>query len=406
MPYKPTIKLFFFSLILAFYSCPVLGEPNPTFNTELQNIGNSKRAISEKDLLDAAIYSNRGSVGTSQKQWNAALQDLNRAIELNPNFARAYMNRGSLYGLLERWDDALIDFDRAIELDPKLLPPYVYRGYIYGFKQEFESALQDLDRAVSLDEQNSTAYYIRATVYQKQKQWDNALQDINRAIEIDPDSAEHYILRGNLYNNQFDEIDKAGADYNQAISLAPDSSKTSLARGIFYTQQEDWDLALKDLNRSLKLDSQNPEAYFSRGNVYALQERWDQATEDYERALELNPNNFQLQSNLRNLQQRQTTGETNIGETNFDKSYAYNSDGVNHAFKQEFTEALEDFNKAIALNQEDAQIYFNRANVYLEQSKWQEALKDYDLVMKLNPQLSHTAYFNRAGIYNMNRGGH
>lgn len=362
MPCKSIIKLFLFSFILAFYSCPVLGEPNSTSNNESQNMDNSEQAISEKDLL------------------NAALEDLNRAIELNPNFAKAYMNRGSLYGLLERWDDALLDFNRAIELDPKLVPSYVYRGYIFGFRTEFESALQDLDQAVSLDEQNSTTYYIRATVYQKQKQWDNALQDINRAIEIDPNSAEHYILRGNLYSNYLAQIDKAETDYNQAISLEPDLSKTSLARGVFYTQQENWDLALKDLNHSIKLNSQNAQAYFSRGNVYALQERWEEATKDYERALELNPNDFQFQSNLRDLQQRQTTDETNL-----EQSSAYNSDGVNHAFKQEFAEALEDFNKAIALNQQDAQLFFNRANVYLKQSKWQEALNDYDLVMKLDP---------------------
>ncbi|MGD1920351.1 MAG: tetratricopeptide repeat protein [Pleurocapsa sp.] len=166
MQHKRTIKLIFFAFTLASYSYPLLSEPNQTSDIEvLQNTKNPEQIIDEQDLLNAAIYSNRGSVGISQKQWNTALKDLNRAIELDPNFARAYMNRGLLYSILKRWDDALKNFNRAIELYPKYFPTYIYRGYIYGFKQEFESAIRDLNQAVSLNEQNATAYYVRATVY-------------------------------------------------------------------------------------------------------------------------------------------------------------------------------------------------------------------------------------------------
>ncbi len=57
--------------------------------------------------------------------------------------------------------------------------------------------------------------------------------------------------------------------------------------------------------------------------------------------------------------------------------------------------------RAIALDPESAGIYFNRANVYLEQSKREQALEDLNRAIELNPQLSKIAYYNRAGIYNM-----
>ena len=60
------------------------------------------------------------------KQYDDALADLNRALELNPRFQGSVMAlRGKIYGLMERYDDALADFTRGGELD---LDP----GYAWG----------------------------------------------------------------------------------------------------------------------------------------------------------------------------------------------------------------------------------------------------------------------------------
>lgn len=112
----------------------------------------------------------------------------------------------------------------------------------------------------------------------------------------------------------------------------------------------------------------------------------------------LKDNHFQVRANLEDLQQ-QGIDATNIAPADLQQSVKYNSNGLAHALKQEFTEALEDFN--IALNSEDARIYFNRANVYLEQSQRQLALEDLNRAIALDPQLSERTYYNRAGIYNM-----
>ena len=126
---------------------------------------NSELEISYEDLLNAAIYNNRGSISGVKEEWNSALQDFNRAIELDPNLPEAYLNRGLLYTTLEQWDNALQDFDRAIEIKPELDTTYIYRGYIYGLQKNFDKALTDLDRAISLDEQNSHAYHVRSGIY-------------------------------------------------------------------------------------------------------------------------------------------------------------------------------------------------------------------------------------------------
>lgn len=158
MSYQLIVKLTIFALIFTFASCPILSEPNQTSNTESQHLQDSEQEISQVDLLNAAVYSNRGNIRRIKKQWNTALEDFNRAIELNPNMAEIYISRGLLYAVLERWDDALKDFNRAIKINPNSNVIYIYRGYIYGLQQEFDHALFDLNKAISLDEQNSQAY--------------------------------------------------------------------------------------------------------------------------------------------------------------------------------------------------------------------------------------------------------
>ena len=56
------------------------------------------------------------------KDYDAALRELDLAIEYDPGFARAHNNRGVVYAALGRMDEAAIEFERALALDPKLAP--------------------------------------------------------------------------------------------------------------------------------------------------------------------------------------------------------------------------------------------------------------------------------------------
>ena len=65
--------------------------------------------------------------------YDRAMEDYNRAISLDLDFAMAYVNRGNLYA--EMWPPeyakALKDFNHAIKLDDKDAMAYNNRGILY-----------------------------------------------------------------------------------------------------------------------------------------------------------------------------------------------------------------------------------------------------------------------------------
>ncbi len=92
-----------------------------------------------------------------------ALDDLNRAIDMNPRNAEAYCLRGFIKSrsCVKGEKQAIEDFNRAIEIDPVYAEAYCNRGDAKVFHGDYKKAIEDLTRAVELDPEYGEAYKIR-----------------------------------------------------------------------------------------------------------------------------------------------------------------------------------------------------------------------------------------------------
>ncbi|MEH1841047.1 MAG: tetratricopeptide repeat protein, partial [Nostoc sp.] len=156
------------------------------------------RAIELDPKYDWAIAS-RGQTYRSMKRYPEALEDFDCAIELNPKLDWAIANRGQTYRLMERYPQALEDFDRAIELDPKYDWAIASRGETYRLMERYPQALEDFDRAIELNPKSDWAIASRGETYRSMKQYTEALQDFDRAIELNPKSDWAIASRGQTY---------------------------------------------------------------------------------------------------------------------------------------------------------------------------------------------------------------
>ena len=62
------------------------------------------------------------------KQYERAIQDFDKAIQLNPNYDKAYNNRGGAFYNLGQYARAVQDFGKALELKPDYADAYEMLG--------------------------------------------------------------------------------------------------------------------------------------------------------------------------------------------------------------------------------------------------------------------------------------
>jgi clan AA aspartic protease (TIGR02281 family) len=99
-----------------------------------QSILDYTEAIST-DSTDAYYYYNRGIAKASMRNYNGAIEDLSKAIEIEPRESNFYYYRGWIEEeYMKRDEDGLNDYNEAISIDKKVAYYYLMRGRFYEFK--------------------------------------------------------------------------------------------------------------------------------------------------------------------------------------------------------------------------------------------------------------------------------
>ena len=161
-------------------------EANPeivsTMN-EAETAEQEKRA--EQNRMTAQDYFRRAYKNDDLGKHEEAIEDLNKAIELKPDYALAYNNRGIAYNNLGQYDRAIEDYDKAIELNPDYAHAYYNRGYSYDDLKQYDRAIEDYDKAIELDPNDADYYTNRARAYRKLGNTSLAEADEARAAELE-----------------------------------------------------------------------------------------------------------------------------------------------------------------------------------------------------------------------------
>jgi len=106
---------------------------------------------------DFAFYQNRANANFVMGEYDAAIVDYNKAVELNPKEPTIYFSRALAHFNNKSFNPAIADFDKVIELDPKEAMAYFKRGAALEKVGNFEKALSDYQKAVELDTDNELA---------------------------------------------------------------------------------------------------------------------------------------------------------------------------------------------------------------------------------------------------------
>jgi tetratricopeptide (TPR) repeat protein len=115
-----------------------------------------------------------------------ALEDFDKAVQANPNDAKAHFFRGNALSALGRKEEAIAAFDRAISLAPDVPQPYFNKGNTLATLGRNEDALAAFGTAISKDPQYVKAYSNKALVLQRLGRSDEASAVLEKVRAIDP----------------------------------------------------------------------------------------------------------------------------------------------------------------------------------------------------------------------------
>jgi tetratricopeptide (TPR) repeat protein len=95
-------------------------------------------------VLDGASHLNRGKT-------QEALEDFNRAIDIDPTHHDGYLGRADTLNTMGRYEESLQDYNKAIEIKPTLANAYINRAIAYSHLGQYEKAIADYEKGLELD---------------------------------------------------------------------------------------------------------------------------------------------------------------------------------------------------------------------------------------------------------------
>lgn len=174
--------------------------------------------VLERKPDDADAHSDRARIYWRARNYDKALQDINRSISVDPARYDFYGTRSRLYFETGRYDLALKDISIALQRNSTYLDGYLHRASIYYMNNKYAMALDDLDQVVRIDSRNYEGYANRGLIYYQLGEPDHAISDFNVALSIHADSASIYYNRALAYTAIGDKV-RADEDFIHARKL-------------------------------------------------------------------------------------------------------------------------------------------------------------------------------------------
>ncbi len=251
-----------------------------------QNLGESLASVGKFDKpleeatttsLEALQAFTQGTRVRSEKGDPDSLSYFKRAVELDPNFARAYATLGTVYGNLGQVSLAIENMKKAYELRERVSE----REKFYISAHYFDTATGELAKAIPFYEQwaqsyprNDIPHINLAVIYGALGQPEKAANEFREALRLEPGNVTNYGNLAGTYLN-LDRLDEAKAVIDQAAARKLDDPNLRFAvYGLAFLkgdaagmqQQLNWGMGKPVVEEFMLSAQSDTEAYFGRLN--------------------------------------------------------------------------------------------------------------------------------------------
>ncbi len=188
----------------------------------------------ETDPNMAKTYRIRGQIYQAMKKYDKARADYENAITLQTDKkikANIYLDRSMMEWSLLDYKSCLDDLNKAIGVDPENGMLFWHRGLLYGYKKNYPAAIKECNAALELykSDSSSTASLLwqRALYKDYTGDYNGATEDFQAYLKYYPKSYSGYYELGRIFKWRLKNNDLANANLDKAEDLAEKVNDTS-----------------------------------------------------------------------------------------------------------------------------------------------------------------------------------
>ncbi len=321
----------------------------------------------------AHIHAALGAGYANLHRYDEALKAYKTARDLKPDDAMIHHQLGNIYSKRGKRAEAISHQQRAIAISPTLASAHYQLGLLYSQENRLPEAISAYETAYSEDPELIEALYNLAQVhrrngnkqaarekmqlFEKQKAIVKPIQELRGALQRTPEPTQRSKILANigrLYLKS-EHYEMAVWEYEKALALNPKAFEAYNGVGIAYTMLKRYSDAVEAQNKALALQSDFAEAHAGLGLVYLMQNRNELALKHYRQAI---------------------TRSLNKGEARNPKFQVevHLKIGIILLNQKDYAAAASAYQKAIALNPDNAEAYHNLGVCYAHQEKTDNAL--------------------------------
>jgi dyslexia susceptibility 1 candidate gene 1 protein len=366
----------------------------------------SKKYVPEKNYLGQEIdeknpiwAKQRGDNFYNNKDYSSAINAYNNALNLDPNFHKVLLNRGTCHMCLGEFDKALNDFNKAIDLinsiDKKERSDAFYDRInvkalskiyaIYALRQEYQKALDVINEKLLLKE-HAFPFIIPEDKWKKIEK-DKKLIESRMNNEKLKEEGDNFLREKKL--------EKAEIIYKKILDIEPDNERVLSNLSMIYLFQGKHDEVIRICTKILQIFSKFKERIkiknmnnlfeikilLRRAKCYEIKNEMESAQKDVESIEKLSITNPNVLKEIKEIKDKL---KIHVVDT-------YKQRANEHLQKQEFSEALNYYNKAIDVVKfsniynkiELVKILLNRTSCLIKLTQYDNTLIEFERILNI-----------------------
>jgi tetratricopeptide (TPR) repeat protein/GT2 family glycosyltransferase len=286
-----------------------------------------------------------------------------------------YLRLGNLQQKLNHIDSASLCYRRALRLQPTLTEAYDRLAEICLQQGKIEVTIEIYKTALKYNPQDDRTHYNLGKVFASRNNWQDAITCYQKALAIDPNLWQVHHELGDTFNQQKSWTEAATA-YRRAIELKPDFfwSYNNLGYTLIHLQAPTE--AIEVLQQALQLKQDFHWTYANLGTAYLSLQRWNEAAAAYSRVLQLQPQSTQAAEKLNYSLEQKAIADSNLAFELYLEAIARDPDD------------LDNYHQALEIQDNRPELYLGLADAHSRREEWTEALANYQQALALNPDNS------------------